>query len=57
MSDEVKKEHRDNYLKVKAKVRFDAKGVEGTSLHELKILYHLGILNKDRFDTLRAERK
>lgn len=57
MSDELKKQKEDEYKKVKARVKFEAVGVEGTTQNELKILYFNGLINREKFETLRAERR
>jgi len=38
-SDEVKKQQHDNYMKIKAQIKFEAVGIAGTTHQELKILY------------------
>lgn len=44
-------------MKVKARVKFEAVGVEGSTYNELKILYFNGLLTRDKYEALRAERK
>ena len=44
-------------MQVRAKIKFEAVGVEGTTLQELKILYFNGLISREKFDECRAERK
>jgi len=44
-------------MQVRAKIKFEAVGVEGTTLQELKILYFNGLISREKFDEYRAERK
>lgn len=57
MNDEVKKKEQDKYMKVRAKIKFEAVGVEGTTLQELKILFFNGLISREKFEEARAMRK
>jgi hypothetical protein len=57
MSDDMKKKQQDDFKKLKARIKFEAVGVEGTTQSELKILYFNGLLNREKFEALRAERR
>ncbi len=44
-------------MKVKARVKFEAVGVEGSTFNELKILYFNGLISREKYEAYRAERK